>query len=233
MKSLIISDIHNRWDVAKRIVDKIKDADKIIFLGDLLDNRNENKDDVIKTCEWLAEMLDDPRFIWCVGNHDIWYIYPIAGYLACSGNTAEKGKIFREILGNKRFLGRLYYNDDYFLYSHAGLHSFFVPPQGFSYEWLDRKCKEAIEDTKAGIPHPFLLAGADRGGRQKVGGITWCDFDAFIPIKGVNQIVGHSRGYFPNQKLDENSVNWCLDTNNFHYGQVDDGKLIVRDTFIL
>jgi hypothetical protein len=38
----------------------------------------------------------------------------------------------------------------------------------------------------------LLDIGADRGGRNELGGVTWCDWRNFKPIAGMPQIVGHT-----------------------------------------
>ena len=46
-------------------------------------------------------------------------------------------------------------------------------------------------------------AGRARWGQQRVGGLTWCDFEReFKPFRGINQIVGHT----PQMQ----SPRWCI-----------------------
>jgi hypothetical protein len=78
--------------------------------------------------------------------------------------------------------------------------------------------------------------GSVRGGKSRVGGLTWLDWDhEFAPIPGVHQIVGHTSGRqirgrhlratgsllagaAQNLKMQTalrvgfRSINWCLDT---------------------
>jgi hypothetical protein len=98
---------------------------------------------------------------------------------------------------------------------------------------------------------PFFGCGRSRGGSFAKGGITWQDFDTdFVPIEGVNQIVGHtphpqvqaqlllgnesderaiscSWEKYQQLNLDEpiKSVNIALDTHRRHYAILQKGKL--------
>lgn len=82
---------------------------------------------------------------------------------------------------------------------------------------------DAEAALRTGVQHPAFLAGVDRGGRQKFGGILWCDWERFKPIPGVRQVMGHTPG--TEVRFRKNDV--CLDTNLRHYGLLEDGKLTI------
>jgi hypothetical protein len=232
MKTLVFPDVHNRWRTVQDILDRRSDeVDRIISLGDLIDNFAESKNDVVKTIELLRELLTWPKFKWIGANHDMWYIYNHNRDLRCSGNTQEKADLFKQILGDMRFNYHFYHWDEYFLYSHAGLNPYHLPPEGFSPEWLERRVAKARGNAEGCIYDPLLYAGYSRGGNQVVGGITWQDWnDDFVPIEGVNQVTGHTRGELPRRILAQESVNWCLDTNSRHYAIVEDGRITIYNT---
>jgi hypothetical protein len=46
-----------------------------------------------------------------------------------------------------------------------------------------------------GVAHPAFVAGIERGGPAKSGGILWCDWQAFETIRDIRQIVGHTPGH--------------------------------------
>lgn len=65
-----------------------------------------------------------------------------------------------------------------------------------------------------GTALPWLRAGWARGGDCPVGGLTWLDWNReFVPIPGLNQIVGHTRrdGEVRHRSTPE-SDNWCIDS---------------------
>ena len=99
----------------------------------------------------------------------------------------------------------------------------------------------------------IMLPGRDRmkAASLPVGGMTWLDWGRFNPIKGLNQIVGHTilsepsvryldkTGKFQTGDLSKwpqirkqagrfQSINWCLDTNNAHYGEIHQGQLSIH-----
>ncbi|HEX4809390.1 MAG TPA: hypothetical protein VH325_10695 [Bryobacteraceae bacterium] len=77
-----------------------------------------------------------------------------------------------------------------------------------------------------GITHPAFLAGVDRGGPARAGGILWCDWNTFEPVKGMRQIVGHT----PADEVRYNRGDVCLDTHLHHYGFLKDGGLTIMKT---
>lgn len=228
MKTLVISDCHNRWRTLEAIIDRRDtEVDKIVFLGDILDNFGETKEDVIKTLEYFKELIVWKKFTWCLGNHENFYVYPRNDYMRCSGNTHEKGELFRKILGNDLYSFELYHWDEYFLYSHAGISSYLLPPQGWSPEWMEERCQKALTNALASIYDPLISAGISRGGREVVGGINWLDWEEFTAIDGLNQVCGHTPSREVRRILGQESVNYCLDTHSKHYGIIEGGQMIV------
>jgi hypothetical protein len=73
--------------------------------------------------------------------------------------------------------------------------------------------------------HHAFMAGVERGGPARYGGILWCDWNAFEPIKDLPQIVGHTPGREVRYK--GNSI--CLDTHLHHYGLLENGELTVLE----
>jgi hypothetical protein len=85
--------------------------------------------------------------------------------------------------------------------------------------------EEAFNDVKNNKSNSWLGAGEARGGFQPVGGITWLDWnEEFYPIPNVNQIVGHTTFYTPQEYHTENSLNYNIDTKNRHIGILENGK---------
>ena len=72
----------------------------------------------------------------------------------------------------------------------------------------------AMKKAARGLGDPLLGAGIDREGAQSFGGPLWMDWDSFVPIPGIHQIVGHTPGTEVREALGGNSTNYCLDVQN-------------------
>ena len=242
MKSLIIPDIHNKFETAEKIIATETNVDEIVFTGDYFDDHGDDRRDALKTVTWLKESLEKTNRIHCIGNHDAYYLLAPEDkwhrakkgneWLMCSGNTTSKFNTIRYALEDYDFSAlRLYYYTQGFFCSHAGLHpSLFVRPF-VGLNKLEEDCKDALQKAKLGIYTEVLGAGRARGGRQNYGGLTWLDWvGEFEPIHGVNQIVGHSYSVAPRYKNLEDSVNLCLDTKLAHYALITDRKIEIKET---
>ena len=97
----------------------------------------------------------------------------------------------------------------------AGLHKLNVPdsvkkfrkdrPKFISEltQYLDAEIIKGFQNGASGTGSWIFNAGRGRGGSQQVGGITWCDFTReFFPVRGINQIMGHT----PQMQ----GPRWCL-----------------------
>ncbi len=191
------------------------------------------------------------------------YRFPMSSTLLCPGFTHEKAEVINEILDSGASWDRtksFHWDQDYLL-SHAGIHQNLLHPiKGFDLEDLTRLEEQSFLRCYADMSTPMFGCGYSRGGNYPCGGITWQDFDMdFIPIEGVNQIVGHTP--HPNVKvkflLDEGeeaeegviecfwdkylldyekapkkSLNFALDTHRQHYAVLEDGQVqVIKNTF--
>jgi len=263
--SLIIPDLHHRWEQAEKIISRVG-ADEIIFLGDYFDDFDDTPEMMMETCEWFEASVKKPNRIHLFGNHDIHYAYAYRTF-ECSGYTQWKYFIAQDNVSREAWDKLKWYHflDDRWLLTHAGLHKFNVPGSILKFrtdrpkfikeisEYLDHEAREGFKLAATNQGSWIFNAGHSRGGNQRVGGITWCDFGEFFPVRGINQIFGHTpQGFEPkwcmldklgcvsyspyNQyvptldKLDnpDISTNLCLDVNgNTHYAVWDSTKLTV------
>lgn len=256
MKTIIISDLHNRVDWIEDALSSplLQPYDNIIFLGDYFDDYNDTPEMATNAATWLKHSIRKPNRIHLTGTHDIWYRFPYNRFIAASGNTEEKAYAIRSVMTqedwNKLYL---YYYEQNFLLSHAGVHINLISQYIFEHkdlfdqyivnkelqldgkEIVDKIVKpatiEAINRVKDGYIHPWLDAGIARGGRQPVGGIIWLDWRyEFKPIPGLNQIVGHTEFREPQEKIVEYSKNYDLDTRNNHIGILENGEFRYIET---
>ena len=256
MKTIIISDLHNRVDIVEPVLSSpaLQPYDNVIFLEDYFDDFYDTPDDVAHSARWLKQSLHRSNRIHLIGTHDIWYRFPDNRFVIASGNTEEKSNAINNILTEKDWnLVRPYYYEQDFLMTHAGIHPYIIGQYALknkhifdkyivgndlqlsTQEIINRIVKpateEGLKDVKNNIMNSWFEAGFARWGTQKVGGITWLDWQKeFQPIPGLNQIVGHSELRTPEQKSTHNSKNYCLDTKSRHIGILEDGEFTYVET---
>lgn len=192
-------------------------ADKVICLGDAFDDFGDTPEMVAHTCEWLEDFINNPNHIFIGGNHDIQYIYPYRTF-QCSGYAQWKYFIIHDML-NLRVWDKLkwfHFLDGQWLLSHGGLHTLNVPDRVKKFreegrpkfieelaKYLNEELRKGFQDGANNKSTWIFNAGRARWGSQRVGGITWCDFEReFKPFRGINQIVGHT----PQMQ----SPRWCI-----------------------
>jgi len=225
-RTLILSDIHNNWEKAEKII-RHEMPDKIVFLGDYFDDFGDDYRVASETAGWLVASLSIPNRTHIMGNHDTNYAFSRRSY-KCSGYEAGKDYAISEIIKESDWRKLpLYAWVDNWLCSHAGVHTHFYTKYGNGKDfktWLKETCGEALETAFANEPaKPILMAGMSRGGRELHGGIDWCDADEFIPVEGINQIFGHTPQRKP-RWIDAGSPltlkysrNLCLDVSHCNY----------------
>jgi hypothetical protein len=225
--TIVIPDIHQNIYTLQDILNKpsVQDAEEVVFLGDYFDSF-EHDDLLDETIEFLNENIENDRYIFLIGNHDVHYFCDVQDYI-CSGFSKEKKNTIKKKL-DPAFLHKkvraLYYKEfgnfpcsvaKGYLFSHAGIHPKFLHPnfdillkEGGAKEYFENYSFDIIESIVCNIPNLVLGAGYDRGGRQEHGGITWLDWYSFVSISEFKQIVGHSRMTIPSW----NNGNLNLDT---------------------
>ncbi len=225
---LIIPDIHHKADVVERIRQRHPGV-PAIFLGDYFDDFHDTPWDMETTCRWLKKAMEDERDTFLLGNHCFAYLaYELgARWGICSGWEPGKQQVFHQHFPGDALLKSTGWmmNCQGWLISHAGvsrkLHQSFAKRK--TVEEILNWVQNAENALTAGVRHAAFLAGMDRGGPARVGGILWCDWNTFEPIQGIRQIVGHTPGGEVRYKRD--SV--CLDTHLHHYGVLEGGELRV------
>lgn len=259
MRILVLSDIHYRYKTAQSIIENVK-HDKCVLLGDYFDNYAEEDIQAKNTAEWLLNfVLPNKNIIPLIGNHDQMYFYKDNTHLRCSGYNNPKNEMINSVLSadhKKQF--KFYHIHDNYLFVHAGLtkwmwkelSSHIDAQDGQSkIDYVNRVLEQnvAFNDQLASNNKdaPLFAAGWDRGGFHRFGGINWVDWHSFVPIKDINQIVGHTRQRIPQvllqnkgggisggditkfyKKLDTKkytSINYAMDTDSNHYAILENG----------
>ena len=213
--TLIIPDIHHKWAQAEKIISAVG-ADEVIFIGDYFDDFNDTPEMVTDTCDWLEASVNKPNRIHLYGNHDQSYGFGFKA-LRCSGYAQWKQFIIDDTLPKETWSKLKWYHflDNRWLLCHAGLHKLNIPDKIMDYredrpkfiqeisEYLDDNLVKGLRKAANNDTHWVLNAGRSRGGLERVGGITWCDYEReFYPVQGLNQIVGHTPQSF-------GRIKWC------------------------
>jgi len=234
MRTLIIPDIHNHTENAEHWL-RGQRYDRVVFLGDYFDDFNDTPRDATNTARWLRGRMDATADIFLLGNHDAAYLFNGLPELACAGFTPMKSRAIHEVLGPRHWRRlQLAHFEQGWLMSHAGFHPVWV--QEPDVEKILGRCGKAMKLSERGVADPILGAGRDRGGLLRFGGPLWMDFDTFVPIPGIHQLVGHTPGNAVREKSAAGSSNCCIDVRNASVAAlVCDGKLTIltrgdRDT---
>lgn len=213
MKTLIIPDIHTRWQTADRIIQH-EPFDKLVLLGDYVDNFNDTVKDNVETLNWLKRVVAEPNVTALYGNHELSYIDEEK--YACAGWEMAKAVELKSRLRDLRGYLQLATKIDGYLISHAGINLWFIGPEQDPWERIIIAERALLNDKNDALLH----AGASRGGRIPVGGVVWQDWYEFQNIPGLPQIVGHTPHPFVKRKPKNN---WNLDTHLKDYAILEDG----------
>lgn len=267
MRTLVLADIHHRWVQAQSLIDTIE-CDRVILLGDYFDCFNDNPYIAHSTATWLKELvLTNPKITPLIGNHDQYYFWPYCDYILGSGYSPQKKDAIRSVITKEDIDKFQYFTvDQGYVLSHAGLTSkiwkqflmaeYDVRPEDTTIEFFTSILAQRIELNKNLMevfrPPELFMPGWDRGGSCRYGGITWGDWSSFGPVKGINQIVGHTPHYIPEILIQRElgnitrhtadrfyslpinmskvtSINFALDTHSEHYAIIEDGVVDIYD----
>jgi hypothetical protein len=246
-KVLIIPDVHQNIGFVNAILKKEDWFDHCVFLGDWFDTFRDIDNKVAysmkETCKWINSKLDDDRFIWLLGNHDLSYIssyrkdtFSIRGnYFCCSGWTKNKAKRFNCTI-DPEWLKKIELcckvGDAYCV--HAGFsYDQFKPfmseednMEHLYNDWEETKSTFMYDNT-----HWIGYVSPSRYGMDRYSSPVWLDFfDEFKPLDNVRIICGHTNSRH-NPYCKENSKgmeNWCIDNEQKMYMVYHNGKFEIK-----
>ncbi len=238
---LVVGDIHHEWERAEALLQNLRSRyDQAVLLGDYFDDEGDSAAMAAATARWLARSLARPERIHLLGNHDLSYIFPTNAHLWTPDFSGEKCLAIEEELKAAPIKQlRLAWAAGGWLFSHAGFNGRIAA--GATAAALARRANALLPKLAEDRYEPWVAPGRARGGLEKIGGITWLDWEReFAPIAGLNQVVGHTptpaailgrhlradgkdvtvivpaKGRQTRLGLDPaegwSSVNWCLDT---------------------
>lgn len=231
---LIIPDIHDEIENLDAIIKKYSHIKRRLALGDWFDSFTRT--DATATAERLKQWIEEGNES-LYGNHDIQYSFDIE-HLFCSGFGAWKLKQIQNVMTRDHWdkikLHTWFEFEDGLnlnplLATHAGFHAELINiPMGYwedihnVREHIDGRLDTATDLLNGGRADGLVRAGKSRGGSERYGGVTWCDFREFEPIPGIDQVMGHtySRYHDVRTKMTHEdkipSLNVCIDTGLMH-----------------
>ena len=271
-KILILPDVHNRHEKVEQIIKSVK-PDQTILLGDAFDDFGDDPHSITETAEWFHYSVNQPARVHICGNHELHYWFKNNNGLRCSGYEQFKAITINDFVTKDDWEKLVFFHvlNDKWLISHAGVHPSWINPSNFqagkisqyTLKYVVRKLKNDSINCKrnlyAGKNHWFAMPGFSRSSSPYYGGITWCDWNKeFHPIRGINQLVGHTPNYYLNwsnvaaggtraeplyignsgftfddsQLSNEASFNLCLDSQpgSRYYAIYENEKLEIIDT---
>lgn len=205
-KILVCGDIHTKLYVIELVKNAAHLYDKIIFLGDYVDEWGAAPEDSYNTLVKLLELKKDlgDKVVLILGNHDLseWF----GEEFSCSGFSPVTHLIVKPLMEDNQNLFTLAYAIDNILFTHAGLTGEWVKDneiefseepgtkaQKFAHElqwaFLSRNDNEYAHKIFKALNN----AGPNRGGLHSPSPI-WADYTELLanPVSKMDQIVGHS-----------------------------------------
>ncbi len=233
---LTISDSHNKWWIIQRIMENVEHT-SMCFLGDWIDDFNEQLIDVEKSAELMVKLSCSTNNTLIQGNHDNAVMYP-SRFTACSGWTMGKQKLVAPILKGHIHKFRTHAFVDGWILSHAGFSPYLVGigTQSEIMAEIDAQSAQALQCMRSGVFHPFLSVSRYRGGNHLFGGPFWQDWNELKPLRTSNggycsQLTGHTPAALPRViEHSDGSKTVCLDTHMKHFAVIEDGELTIHDT---
>ena len=204
-KILVVSDVHGRtfWLKAKELINEV---DKVVFLGDYVDPYSYegiNRREAINQFKDIIQFAKDnpDKVVLLLGNHDVHYCFYVTRSSRYDQVHAEE---IRKIFSENMDLFKLWYLQDGYLFSHAGITNSWLKT---SLECtLEEFLKKSIYDVA-----PYLDdISYYRGGYCKTGSIIWSDVREYDRDETYYQVFGHTQIETP-----AITNKWaCLDSKN-------------------
>lgn len=168
-------DRHGNRQLARR--------DQIWLIGDGANCVEDSVDGDIAILNMVGDTIDGM----VMGNHEISYVDPTNSFAGFSDNPDIRERM-NELMDNDVIGAAILF--DKTLITHAGFSAEFCQPDDDA-----EKVFQRLEDhwTNRNFSYsPFSSIGWARGGRDKVGGIFWCDFEQEFLTTSFPQIMGHT-----------------------------------------
>lgn len=198
MRVLFVGDIHNHmyiFDDVERL-DKEFNFDRIIFLGDYVDDWDTDNHQSLETLNKIFSLKETSpdKYTFLIGNHELSYL----GY-KCSGHMEELEDIMRqkltENINKLDFFTTVQCGEIEYVCTHAGLNNGYINMfLGGRDIWKDTM--ELMNKSKMNNLEMLAMCSYMRGGKDEFSSFLWTDkreHSIFAEPKIIkHQIVGHT-----------------------------------------
>ena len=197
MKIAAIGDIHgkNLWKIFESVKNQY---DKIIFMGDYVDDFNLSDNIIIKNLNEIIDFKKEniEKVVLLLGNHDNQYLFEKFPKTRCSGYRPSINVLLNNIFTSNKNLFQFSYQYNDLLFTHGGLIT----------EFYNNLTKQIEKEENQNYSEYLNFIGKNkismlfdvsnyRGGSDEHSGIFWADWIEMINQKNilpVNQVIGHS-----------------------------------------
>ena len=197
-RTLVVGDLHTKLPILEKVIEKSKDYDKVIFLGDYVDEWDTPP---IHSAELLTRIVEFKRanmdkVVLVLGNHDLseWQ----GSDFRCSGYNYLTHEAVFSLFQNNEDIFRIAYAQDGILFTHAGLMKDWCVDNNISLKLSAQKYADILnlalyeryENRK--MFKALASVGPGRGGWHAPSPL-WAD-ESELRQNAVNipQIVGHT-----------------------------------------
>ena len=249
-KICVCGDIHAKYHIIEQVEKLSKDYDKVIFLGDYVDDWNAIPEASYNTLKEVIDFrLANPDKVVCLwGNHDCGYFF--GKQFHCSGYNPMTDSLLRPLFYKHEELFDMAYAPEGIdvLFTHAGLTKSWwneycseVPHEGElkaknyadALNWALHHRNDDVQAEK--IFQAFSNAGYARGGHGNPSP-TWADLNELIAdaIPNLTQVVGHTPIHtVTHYSLNEDTDFYACDTHSLSKdgSNIGDNSLLVLEDF--
>lgn len=201
MELLVLGDIHGR-NTWKEYTKDINTFDKVIFLGDYVDDFTKTDEEIILN---LKEIINFKKSKYhkvelLLGNHDmLYYTIPNNRLWRCSGYRETYALQINQLFQKNKNCFKPCYQLGNWFFSHAGLNKGFLKnlQKRVPKSVIDIKNKDYatyINEIFKATPNYLADISYYRGGNSDYGGPFWADLREFSEnsyISKLNQVCGH------------------------------------------
>ena len=235
-KVIIIGDIHgdSSWN---DVLEKEKDFNKIIFLGDYFDSLDPNisipfQAYNLKEILKLDEIYPDKEIIRLIGNHDHQYFPEIIE--TCSGYNFKTKLLVQDLLDKNRHKFKMCYKLNDYIFTHAGVGMLFME-DNFGEDFDVEEVDELLNDLWKYKPGKFSFTGWDPYGDNKIQTPIWIRPPSLMRgnkksklEKRYIQVIGHTNDFI---SLNPRYIGLDLLNYKNKYGVLENGEITIKELY--
>lgn len=213
-RTLVVGDLHTKLPILEKVIAKANDYDKIIFLGDYVDEWGTS---AIFSANLLARLIEFKKtnmdkVVLILGNHCLseWQ----GGIFRCSGYSETTHEAVYTLYQDNEELFRIAYAQDGILFTHAGLTKSWCKDNKIDINLsaqeyaniLNLAMTERYESQYKTLFRALASAGPERGGIHSPSPLWADELELRKDAVEINQVVGHT----PERHI------LIIDNDNYH-----------------